>query len=207
MTLDCYNSQMILERASDYAEQSRLPGLTGITLMRSAKEFHVIDVLPSSPASQAGIKTGDIIVQIDSHSIVAMPSAAVHNLLEGWADTPIELLVKRGNAQPTKIKFQRQSLFSMSNRLAGGASMGIAVEHTDDRHLRVIAIEVGSVAQKAGIAVGNEILKIDALVVAKTPIEKLMAALQPLANSTLTFQIVREGEKSPHEVKLMVEKL
>ncbi len=207
VTLDCYNSQMVLERASDYAEQRRLPGLTGITLMRSGKEYHIVDVLPSSSASQAGIKTGDIIVQIDNHPIVMMPLAAVHQLLEGWADTAIELLVKRANTKPTKIKFQRQSIFSLANKLSGGASIGVAVEHTDDRKLRVIAIEVGSGAQKAGIVVGDEILKIDALVVAKTSIEQLMATLQPSANSTLTLQIVHKGEKKPHEVTLKVDNL
>ena len=207
VTLDFYNSQMLLERASDYAEQSRLPGVTGIILMRSAKEFHVIDVLPSSPASQAGIRIGDIIVQIDNHPIVAMPSAAVHQRLDGWADTPIELLVKRGNAQPTQIKFRRKSLFSLADKLVGGAIIGIAVEHTDDMKLLVIAVEGDSVARKAGITVGDEILKINALVVAKTPIEQLMAALQPSTNSTLTLQIVRKGEKKTSEVKLMVEKL
>ncbi|NLO20714.1 MAG: S41 family peptidase [Syntrophomonadaceae bacterium] len=64
-------------------------------------------LIPNSPAEQAGIKTGDIIVRVDHKSLEGLDLDAVQQILLGPAGSKIELEVKRGK-EHYKLILERQ---------------------------------------------------------------------------------------------------
>lgn len=63
--------------------------------------INIVNVLPDGPSSKAGIKTGDKFLKVND-SIVAgvkMNDSRVRNLLHGDKNTPVNIIVLRGNEQ------------------------------------------------------------------------------------------------------------
>jgi carboxyl-terminal processing protease len=61
----------------------------------------VVDVLPNSPASAAGLKAGDVIAEVNGKDVSGMPLSEVVRLVRGPAGTSVRLLVHRGSDKVT----------------------------------------------------------------------------------------------------------
>jgi len=69
--------------------------LIGMQGMPIAGPVRVEDVLPNSPAAQAGLRAGDLIMEINGEQISDVEQAI--SIVRGHLDQPIEILVLRGD--------------------------------------------------------------------------------------------------------------
>lgn len=76
--------------------QGKFGGI-GIIVSREREKLIVVSPIADSPASKAGIQTGDIIVAIDGEKVNLLGSGKAVNLLRGKIGTAIELTIQRGD--------------------------------------------------------------------------------------------------------------
>ena len=71
-------------------------GIT-ITLTEDDSGFEVIKVNEGGPADEAGVKAGDLIVEIEGHSTAGMTTSDGRDLVRGEENTQVALTVRRGD--------------------------------------------------------------------------------------------------------------
>ncbi|MCI9155444.1 MAG: PDZ domain-containing protein [Lawsonibacter sp.] len=69
--------------------------------------YRILSVLPNSPALEAGIQPGDIIVAVDG--VAAAPEVPPQNLIAGEAGTPLTLTLNRGG-QTLELRLVRRAV-------------------------------------------------------------------------------------------------
>jgi len=87
--------------AADYASfsqslEGRYTGV-GVWVRESGGAVRVSSVTPGSPADDAGVRTGDVILAVDGNSTEDASIAAVASLLRGAPGTKAELALRRGD--------------------------------------------------------------------------------------------------------------
>ncbi|MEW6047741.1 MAG: S41 family peptidase, partial [Bacillota bacterium] len=103
----------------------------------------VQSVFPRSPASTAGLRAGDELVEADGKALRGMAPEAVAGLLRGPAGTPVRLLVMReGWEEPREIVVVREKIVipSVESRMLGD---GVG-------YVRIVSFREGSAGQFAG---------------------------------------------------------
>ncbi|MBT8149154.1 MAG: S41 family peptidase [Pseudomonadales bacterium] len=77
----------------------------------------VISPIDDTPAHEAGIESGDLIVKIDNKPVKGLNLNEAVKLMRGEIDTPIELtIVREGNPQPLEFKLMRAVISVVSVR-------------------------------------------------------------------------------------------
>ncbi|MDD2634646.1 MAG: S41 family peptidase [Bacteroidales bacterium] len=81
-------------------------------VIRKRNEFTVIyQAYENSPAAEAGVEAGDVILEIDGRSVQNMDSEQVSELLRGEPDTKVLLQVERiGKDNPVEIEVVRREI-------------------------------------------------------------------------------------------------
>jgi carboxyl-terminal processing protease len=74
----------------------------GIDVLPNSRGLQVIDVFPGSPAAQAGLTRGDLIVQVGSTSLAGRSPDFSSRLIQGKAGTQVTLTILRGNQRLVK---------------------------------------------------------------------------------------------------------
>jgi len=82
------------------AEQQQLSGTfagIGVYIQQDAKTKNIIisSTIPGAPAQKAGIKRGDIIIEVNGKNVVGMDLNVVQPLIEGPAGTTVTITVRR----------------------------------------------------------------------------------------------------------------
>jgi carboxyl-terminal processing protease len=95
-TLDPYSRYM--DAKSHRAERSESSGsFTGVGIEVEAKEgtVRVVAALPDTPATKAGLKAGDVILQVDEQPLAGLALADITSRMRGEAGTPVSLTIRR----------------------------------------------------------------------------------------------------------------
>lgn len=71
-------------------------GGIGAEIREEERRIRVVKVLPDSPAAAAGVKDGDLVLQIDKQSTVNLRASDAQQLLRGPVDTKVTLKIQRG---------------------------------------------------------------------------------------------------------------
>ncbi len=99
VTLDYAHNVMYLKPVQHLSADVGAYDRAGLWINTSHDGFEVVDVTPSAPAAEAGLKTGDEIVAVDGRPAT---SIALYDLRQRLRDDPIgstvRLTVKHGNA-------------------------------------------------------------------------------------------------------------
>ena len=107
---DPYTRFMTPERFKQLTEKTN-GSLSGIGVrLRSVgdrERLMVQDPLPNSPASKAGLQSGDVILAIDGESTKGMKSRRASSLIRGEAGTDVKLTIERGGGEPFEILVTR----------------------------------------------------------------------------------------------------
>ena len=74
-------------------------------------QLMVLSTTPGSPASEAGIRPGDVVVSVDGISTTERPGTEVVALLRGPRGTAVEVLIERlGVNRPLQLKIHREEI-------------------------------------------------------------------------------------------------
>lgn len=110
--------QLIRRKLNPIQQNDTKGGKGGIEIMlhdRYTLEFYpaltITFVRPGSPAHHAGVKTGDIIQQINGKRVHQMRLEKVHGLLQKEPGTRINLVIER-NGKPMKFSFRLVSILT-----------------------------------------------------------------------------------------------
>lgn len=174
------------------AQDDSAPPFLGIGLQAVDNGIQIQEIVPGSPAEQAGLQIGDIITQINGKDVTA---ASVQGILQDYAigDT-VTLNVDRADetleleatlaARPEQPEVQ----FQMSERPV----LGVRLENTDDGVV-IREITSGSAAEKAGLQVDDVLVKIGDVVISEA--QQAVEAVQALKpGDDVEIQVTRNGE-------------
>ena len=68
----------------------------GVSISAKGDQPRVVEVYEGTPAQQAGLHPGDVLVRINSRQVAGMPLDEMTGLIRGAAGSPVELVVRRG---------------------------------------------------------------------------------------------------------------
>jgi carboxyl-terminal processing protease len=88
----------------------------GVEVRGEDAGLRIIEVLPESPADDAGLKDGDLIRAVDGGSLRGMQSEEAANRLQGQAGSIIEILVESEGASPRTLRITRREVVVRSIR-------------------------------------------------------------------------------------------
>lgn len=93
------------QQYSDYLSWSRgdnsYVGI-GVSVSARGEQPHIVEVYDGTPAEQAGLHPGDVLVRINGQSVAGRPLDEITSLVRGPAGTPVQLTVRRGD-DPTEL--------------------------------------------------------------------------------------------------------
>ena len=76
-----------------------LDGSTNPTL----REVKIVKVLTASPAANAGLQRGDLIVAVEGRKVVGANAQELQGLMQREIGQPLRLLIQRGGAEPFPV--------------------------------------------------------------------------------------------------------
>ena len=113
---DPYSSYMNVEDASEFDEENTgsYVGI-GVTVEYGDNVNKIIDVNKEAPAYEAGIREGDIIIEVDGTDVTNVFGDDLSSLIRGKAGSPVDVKVKRGDEVILfKITREKIDLISVS---------------------------------------------------------------------------------------------
>ncbi len=79
-----------------FEQQGKFSGI-GILILKIKGKFYITDVLQNSPAWNAGIRPGDIIIAINDKKTNNLTYYQLHNLMSGAKNTSVKITILRAN--------------------------------------------------------------------------------------------------------------
>ena len=112
-SLDPQSSYLTPREYDEYKKKLANSGTaeTGLALSKRYGYIIVLSVLPDSPGTKAGIRSGDIFESISGFTTRDMSVGQAINLLNGQAGTGIKVgVIRRGKATPEEVDLVREKL-------------------------------------------------------------------------------------------------
>src|SRR6266478_9019411 len=112
-SLDPQSSYLTSREYEEYKKKLANAGTgeTGLTLSKRYGYIIVLSVLPDSPGTQAGIRSGDIFESISGFTTRDMSVGQAMNLLNGQPGTGVKVgVIRRGKATPEEVDLVRAKL-------------------------------------------------------------------------------------------------
>jgi len=112
-SLDPQSSYLTPREYDEYKKklQNSGTGETGLTLSKRYGYVIVLSVLPDSPGTKAGVRSGDIFESIGGFTTRDMSVGQALNLLAGQPGTGIKVaIIRRGKATPEEVDLVREKL-------------------------------------------------------------------------------------------------
>src|SRR5580700_5665450 len=112
-SLDAQSSYLTPREYDEYKKklQNSGTGETGLTISKRYGYVIVLSVLPDSPGTKAGIRSGDIFESIGGFTTRDMSVGQALNLLTGQPGTGIKVsVIRRGKATPEEVDVVREKL-------------------------------------------------------------------------------------------------
>jgi len=112
-SLDPQSSYLTPREYDEYKKklQSSSTGETGLTISKRFGYVIVLSVLPDSPGTKAGIRSGDIFESIGGFTTRDMSVGQALNLLTGQPGTGVKVaVIRRGKATPEEVDLVREKM-------------------------------------------------------------------------------------------------
>jgi carboxyl-terminal processing protease len=112
-SLDSQSSYLTPREYEEYQKKlaSSSTGETGLNLSKRYGYIIVLSVLPDSPGTKAGIRSGDILESIGGFTTRDMSVGQALNLLNGQAGSAVKVsAIRRGKATPDELDIVREKL-------------------------------------------------------------------------------------------------
>lgn len=82
----------------------------GVWVASRDGKMTIVAPIPDSPAEEAGILAGDVILQIDGKSVEGLSDSEALDLLKGPAGAKVALVLQRGDAKPLTMQVERRKI-------------------------------------------------------------------------------------------------
>lgn len=112
-SLDAQSSYLTPREYDEYKKklQNSGTGETGLTISKRYGYVIVLSVLPDSPGTKAGIRSGDILEAIGGFTTRDMSVGQALNLLTGQPGTGVKVaVIRRGKATPEEVDLVREKM-------------------------------------------------------------------------------------------------
>lgn len=112
-SLDAQSSYLTPREYAEYKQKlaSNATGDAGLTLSKRFGYIIVISVLPDSPATKAGIHSGDIFESVAGFTTRDMSVGQAQNFLRGQVGTGVKVsVIRRGKTEPDEVDVVREKL-------------------------------------------------------------------------------------------------
>ena len=118
---------VFFDPTTHHLQKASLEGIyEGIGTAIDLKDGHltIITVFEGSPAAQAGLQTGDIVLRVDGHEVAELSMAEVGALIRGPAGTSVQITVSRPGEPATEtleltVVRRRITVQSVTTQFAG----------------------------------------------------------------------------------------
>lgn len=160
--------------------------------------IEIAALLPGSPAAKAGLKKGDIIVEIDGQP-VAWQAQMRHALAPHYAGDKVPVVVKRGDER-VRVTVELAAEIPPFDIPFLGI---LPLRDASDSPTKVRYVYADGPAAKAGVKVGDEIRSVDG-VAANSPaaLRDIIGTHDRTAKPTVEIEIVRDGRPQKLKVSL-----
>lgn len=126
--LDGYSVYLPPEDQKEAADQlaGTFEGI-GIWVASRNGKLTIVAPIPGSPAEEAGIVAGDVVLEIDGTSVEGLADEEALDLLKGPAGETVQLVLQRGSDAPMAIEVERRKIPIpvVSYRLDEDANVGV----------------------------------------------------------------------------------
>src|SRR5207248_11344904 len=86
-------------------------GGIGVSVSARGPEPRIAEVYENTPASRAGLRSGDVLLQIAGQQVGGRPLDELTSLVRGPAGTSVQMVVRRvGEPQPLTFSIQRAEI-------------------------------------------------------------------------------------------------
>jgi len=82
----------------------------GVWVATRAGRMTIVAPIPGSPAEEAGILAGDVILRIDGTSVEGLTDTEALDLLKGPAGEKVSLVLRRGDGEPDTLEVERRKI-------------------------------------------------------------------------------------------------
>ena len=109
---DPYSAYISPKEASAFQEAvtGEFEGV-GMTVEKDERGLRVLEAFKGAPAAGAGIQKGDLILEVDGHSIAGMSSTLATGRIKGPAGTSVKLEVfSPGAKEPRRVRVEREKI-------------------------------------------------------------------------------------------------
>ena len=114
--LDPHSTLLDSQELSDIETSGKYGGL-GIEITKENGGIRVISPIDDTPAHQAGIQPGDLIIRLDNHPVNRMTLPEAVNIMRGKPGTKIKLtIIRQGIDSPLQITLTRAVIITRSVR-------------------------------------------------------------------------------------------
>jgi M6 family metalloprotease-like protein len=189
-TVETAATTQIARRAARISGQS---GYLGVALDGESKNRLVVaHVAPDSPAAKADIQPGDVILLIDGQGVE--DARDFSDVIQGQEPgTTVRLTIERkGKSRDTTVTIAATSrpMGTQTQGLVLGVRIG---EPREEEGAPITRVTAGSAADKAGVRVGDELLKIDGVPIStQQSLSDSLSVKQP--GDTVSL-LVRRGDR------------
>ena len=114
--LDPHSTLLDSQELSDIETSGKYGGL-GIEITKENGGIRVVSPIDDTPAHQAGIQPGDLIIRLDNHPVDRMTLPEAVNIMRGKPGTKIKLtIIRQGIDSPLQITLTRAVIITRSVR-------------------------------------------------------------------------------------------
>ena len=141
-SIDPFASYLNADQYKEYLKNfDTYRGDVGMVLSKKYGYIAIVDVVPGSPAAQAGLSTGDMIETIKGVATRDMPLAYASLLLRGQPGTSIDLTVLKRRPEPQKVTLTRAATVNppLESKMLDGQIGYIAPETLNGARVEQVA--------------------------------------------------------------------
>lgn len=136
-TGDRWSYYIPASRYGQYEEQMNNSYVgVGVTILRSEENdgFLIQTVNPGSPAEEAGVMVGDILVKVEEQSVVDLTAGEVHDLVRGEEGTYVSMVfLRQGDAVSLSVERRKLQTQVASYEMLGNKVGLVTIKNFDTR--------------------------------------------------------------------------
>lgn len=125
--LDPHSEYMVRKDLEEFSEQtSGVYGGLGVEVQVIAGELKIVSPMDDTPASRAGLRSGDVISRIDGTVIEGQAAFTGVDMLRGEVGSSIKLEIQRAGAEAFEVTLKREIIqlkSARAERLPGGMAL------------------------------------------------------------------------------------